>query len=118
MVPWATPNAYEPLPPLAAIVRVYGALTRPAGSALSAIVDEHPTFTTNSSVAVNTPSDTVTAIVAVPVLFVAGVTVTVRPVPAPAKARCARSLGTSAGLLDVPVTVNAPAAVSGSAIEN
>src|SRR2546425_12725344 len=64
---------------------------------------------TKLSLAVRLPSLTVTVIVAVPLWFRAGVTVTVRLAPEPPRTMFAA--GTKVGLEDAPVTIRLPAAV-------
>ena len=74
------------------------------------------TVTTNESLAVNTPSLTVTVIVVLPNRFAAGVTVTVRLAPLPPSTTFAS--GTRVVFDDARVTVRLPAAVSASPIVN
>ncbi len=70
------------------------------------------TVSTKGSLAVSAPSLTVTVIVAVPLWFAAGVTVTVRLAPLPPNTMFA--VGTSVGLDELPLSVRLPAAVSAS----
>ncbi len=74
------------------------------------------TVTTKLSLALKAPSLTVTVIVLVPVCPAAGVTLTVRLAPLPPKT--IPLSGTSAGLLEVPLTVKLPTAVSMSPTVN
>ena len=77
------------------------------GGSLAAV-----TVSTKVSVAASVPSLTVSVIVAVPLWFAAGVTVTVRAAPLPPMTRFAS--GTSVWLAEVAVTVRLAAGVSTS----
>src|SRR6267143_5580922 len=74
------------------------------------------TVSTNVSLALFTPSLTVTVIVAVPVCPAAGVTVTVRLDPLPPNTMLL--VGTSVGLDDPLLNVRLPTGVSASATRN
>src|SRR6266487_2129028 len=71
-----------------------------------------PTTNRNVSLALLVLSLTVTVMVALPVWWVAGVTLTVRLAPEPPKTRLA--FGTSVGFEEEPVTTRLPGAVSAS----
>jgi hypothetical protein len=92
------------------LVEVF-AISLMVGASLTAV-----TVSTNVSVAVNVPSLTVTVIVAVPLKFVAGVTVTVRLAPEPPNTMLA--FGTNVVSLDEPLTVSDATAVSASPTVN
>ncbi len=102
-------NATAPVVPSSLTLR--SAMLLMVGRSFTAV-----TVSTKLSLAVSAPSDTCTVMVAVPLWFAAGFTVTVRLPPEPPNVMF--PTGTRVGLLELPDTVREVTAVSTSAMVN